>query len=216
VSARGRAALLVTLTGVLAAGLHGAHGAAADPAPVAGTVRTVTATVQLGGTDGRTYVVTVTGRQTEVVGQPTTSEVSLGWKACVRAAKAKVTCGPTTAYRIDTTPSQFNVAADGSAAQLLLNVARSPLHLDWTRTSKSQSFRVAADDQGLTASDPTVTGPATATGTVFAVACHGPASVEVAHVVRTSPPERLAGSSAVPRLPRALASARHCLTPRSA
>lgn len=208
-SRRPRAVLVTTLAGLIAV----AGGASAAPLPAVGTVKTVSATLQIGGTDGRTYVLTVTGQQRDLAGQTTSSEVSLGWRSCLRDRRGKTTCSTPTAYRIQTTTGEFSVAADGSTARLLLRVSDTPLDLTWERIDSSHSLNFSVDTDGVAASDPTSSGPATAHGKVFAVTCRGNATVQTNYVLRTAAPTALPGSTQPPRVPAALTKARHCLTP---
>jgi hypothetical protein len=183
----------------------------ANAEPAVGSVRTVTSTAQLGGLDGKTYVITVVGRQMSFVNAEQTNEVSVGWHACWRTPTHSIACGRTTAYRLEATSQQLTIASDGSSASLVLSIGNAPLHLTWTRLSAPGDVHggVTVNDTGADVEDPTSGGPATMSGQVFGVSCHGDGIVKIDEVAYKAPPAPLPGSSRPPVLPSALRRAHH-------
>jgi hypothetical protein len=195
--------LLALATSAVAVAGTSAYGVGPVAQPVAGQVRTVTSTVEIGGVDHKTYVVTVTARQAAFVEQPVTSAASIGWRACWRDGH-KAGCGEQHLYRLALTSQQLDIASDGSVARLLVKLGGLPWALSWSRTARAWTVTVVVDASGATVGDPSKSGPATTTGRVFGVACSGIGSVDISEVVDVVPPQPLPGSTSPVTVPAAL------------
>lgn len=179
---------VVAITTFASAAVPSAH-------PAAGQVRTVTATVELGGLDGKTYVVDITARESDFVQQATNSEASIGWSACVKPKGHAVKCGPKHSYRIVLTTKQLTIASDGSTAHMLLTIASLSFGIVWTRDESTEAFTFSANTSGVSAGDPRSSGTARAAGRVFGTNCSGAGTVEIDDIVYTDEPSPLPGAT---------------------
>jgi DNA-directed RNA polymerase specialized sigma24 family protein len=124
---------------------------------------------------------------------------------------ARPATSPTPYYIVNVGPADVGVFAD-------LNVEGHGVRLAKPepgnqRATSSQAFGFTIDNDGAAAEDPANSGPATAGGRVFAVGCVGTAWLRTDYIVRVAPVVSLSGSDKAPLIPRALSSARRCLSP---
>lgn len=108
--------------------------ASAARQPFAGEVRTATTTFELGGRDGRTWLVGLTLDELRPLNGPVDRSLGLTLQPCRADRTRKITCAPVQAYRVPVSDEQGGIAADVSSAFVRLTVAGARLDLSWNAT----------------------------------------------------------------------------------
>ena len=199
--------LLAATLGALAVAAPASAGApVAPPAPYAAEVRSATTTFQLGGRDGRTWLVRLTLDEVHPVGGAVTRTFDLSLQPCAVDRAKRVHCARASVYR---GPADGAVSDDLRSASLRARFAGTALDLSWA-VSASHSAEVAAVTDGdVTVRHAYEGGSGVVSGVVLGPRCTATGQVGGAYVARAAgPPPRTAAAPLPRTLPAAIAPAR--------
>jgi hypothetical protein len=187
--------------------------ASAAPRPFAGEVRTATTTFQLGGRDGRTWLVGLTLDELRPAGGSVDRSLVLSLRPWAAGRTRTVPCSPTRGYRVRVTDAQGGIADDLGSAFVRLTVAGARLDLSWSATldKTSQVASVDADEVDVRHAYQGSSGEVA--GVVLGPRCATSGEVGGGYVVRRSGPPARAGVTPPAHLPTALVPA-HGWIPR--
>lgn len=191
---------------VAAALLAVPHGATAkeDLRTFAGEVRTATTTFELGGRDGRTWLVGVALDEVRPVGGTVTRGLAVTLQPCTVRSRQKPRCAAATTYRTPVTASQGAVADDLSTAYVRARVAGALVDLSWSVAATHSTSVATVSDQEVTAHHAYASGSGPVVGVVLGPRCRTSGWVGGTYVVRRGGPPPQAGSAPPSTLPRAL------------
>jgi hypothetical protein len=193
--------------------LAGPASAPASANPFAGEVRTAATTFQLGGRDGRTWIVRLSLNEVRPVGGEVTRTFDLSLQPCVQAKTGRVTCAAKTAYRGDVAPGAGGVADDLTSAALRATIAGTVVDVAWDVATPdpgtTAAGAIAEDDGEVSVQHSRAGGVGLARGVVLGPRCTARGSVGGGYLARTDgPPARDTAAPLPRRLPAAISATR--------
>ena len=178
--------------------------AGATPVPFAGEVRVATTTFELGGRDGRTWLVGLTLDELRPLTGGLTRTLTLSLRPCSVDAKKQVRCADPVTYRAPVEAG--GIAGDLRSAYVRTRVAGAPVDLSWsvTMTVNAAIANISTDEVDVRHTATGGSGPVA--GVVLGPRCSTDGQVGGGYVVRRSGPPVPAATDTPATLPSALSA----------
>jgi hypothetical protein len=176
--------------------------ASARARPYAAEFRTATTTFELGGRDGRTWLVGLTVEELRPVGGAVDRSLLVTLRPCTTAGR-QVRCAAETAYRTRVTDG--GVAADLATAYVRVHVMGAPVDVSWVVSGTRTDTLASVSDHEAVVRRAHEGGQGPADGVVLGPRCHATGTIGGGYVVRAAGPAARAGTTPPAHLPAAIA-----------
>src|SRR4051812_43358207 len=166
---------LAATAALLMLALPGAARAGARPSPYAAEFRTATTTFELGGRDGRTWLVGLTYDELRPAGGAVGRSLTLSLRPCTSDAQRHVRCGAESVYR--TVVTDGAIAADLGTAYVRAGIAGAPVDVAWSVNASATDTLATVSPEQVVARRAYAGGNGPADGVVLGPRCHATGSV---------------------------------------
>jgi hypothetical protein len=177
--------------------------ARAGAGPYAAEFRTATTTFELGGRDGRTWVVGLTLEELRPIGAAVDRSLVVSLTPCTFDANKQAHCAGQTTYR--TPVSDGAIAADLTTASVRARVAGALIDLSWTVSGTTADTLATVSNDGVVARRAYEGGEGPVDGVVLGPHCAARGSVGGGYLVRRAGRPPQPGAAPPAHLPRAIA-----------